>query len=427
MAPKSKNQLAQSQKNLSPGGGYVHKSVTRKRNLSAQAKGLYANIVTYIGNNEHCWPGKTTLAVDMDTCERTIGRLIDELEQAGVLIVERTTGKVNKYRLNHTVSSAEPVTLPIPAIARPEPVKEAVKVEVERPAATVSMATPAAPNISYSEYCNEYGEESVKRSAHKKAKPLWDSFTDRERFDIYSSLPMYHGAKEDKWRKNTENYLDGFWKDYARGAMPVYGNDLPAVEDVKAYWGMHDDKKAQYSKYAQLVNQYYPGKTLTIERFEWAYAEYRKVERYNEKGQPIAPKMTVELWFSHHCRTIEAYQEALKKAEAKAEAQRIAEVLEHTTNCLQSLNQPVPPQDEILQAMSEFDIKGVADISEDIKHPLWLKIAMGKRNNFLCRLVPETIKAQYDQAFMNREGTQWDESFTIMDYLKQNQQQKKAA
>ncbi len=72
--------------------------------LSPGAKLTYAMLLSYAWENEYCFPGQETLALDMGCGLRSVTRYIKELEDSRFLkIKKRGQGRVNVYELNLTV------------------------------------------------------------------------------------------------------------------------------------------------------------------------------------------------------------------------------------------------------------------------------------------------------------------------------------
>lgn len=73
----------------------VPRWVIRHPDLSATAKALYADLMTYAANDTHAaFPGRAALADDLGVSLRTIGAKIRELEARGII---RVTSRRNKH------------------------------------------------------------------------------------------------------------------------------------------------------------------------------------------------------------------------------------------------------------------------------------------------------------------------------------------
>ena len=60
-------------------------------------------------NDPVCYPSITTLCKDAAVCRLTVVRAIDRLHNDGLIEVERSPGKVNRYRLTSTPQRRVPV------------------------------------------------------------------------------------------------------------------------------------------------------------------------------------------------------------------------------------------------------------------------------------------------------------------------------
>ncbi len=72
--------------------------------LTANAKIVYAKLLSYAWNNGRVFPGQERMAEEIGSSQPTIARAIAELEQQGWLEIQRRgQGKTNIYILKHTV------------------------------------------------------------------------------------------------------------------------------------------------------------------------------------------------------------------------------------------------------------------------------------------------------------------------------------
>lgn len=97
------------------GYGVVYQDVTRNRNLSAAAKGLYAYLSSFCGTTDECYPSVETIIKEMDMGKDTFYRHINALVAAGVVEKHQTlnNGKFGRtiYRLTHEVTILDyPIT-----------------------------------------------------------------------------------------------------------------------------------------------------------------------------------------------------------------------------------------------------------------------------------------------------------------------------
>jgi len=78
--------------------------------LTANAKIVYAQLLSYAWTNGYCYPGQVRMADDLGSTKSTVNRAILELETAGWLEVEkRGQGKTNIYTLKYVVNDARVV------------------------------------------------------------------------------------------------------------------------------------------------------------------------------------------------------------------------------------------------------------------------------------------------------------------------------
>lgn len=68
-----------------PKGGYgiIGRAAMRSDKVSKESKAVYALLCSYTGSKHYCYPTVETLAADMQTSERTIIRLTEELQAHG--------------------------------------------------------------------------------------------------------------------------------------------------------------------------------------------------------------------------------------------------------------------------------------------------------------------------------------------------------
>lgn len=87
-------------------GGFtqVPNFVLNNTDLSFAAKVIYAKLLSYAWNNSLVFPGQETMAKEIGSSQPTIARAVGELENLGLLEIERRgQGKTNLYILKHTV------------------------------------------------------------------------------------------------------------------------------------------------------------------------------------------------------------------------------------------------------------------------------------------------------------------------------------
>jgi hypothetical protein len=89
--------------------------VRTQSNASGSARLLLLIIASHVSPvTGYAWPSVPTLAVECKLSERTIYRLLRQLEASGELYIERRSGRVNRYRIvihRQTWGQEEPLTL----------------------------------------------------------------------------------------------------------------------------------------------------------------------------------------------------------------------------------------------------------------------------------------------------------------------------
>ena len=115
----------------------VPNTILRHQHLSMGAKLTYAMLLSYAWYNNSCFPGQKTLADDIGTSERSVRTYLKELQDAGLLEVERHgLGQTNEYTLAEWV---EPSVVRIRAEDRSENIAAPMRKSVS---ATVRMNLP---------------------------------------------------------------------------------------------------------------------------------------------------------------------------------------------------------------------------------------------------------------------------------------------
>lgn len=92
---------------VSAGGFTQVPNVLLKSKLSANAKVVYAQLLSYAWTNDKCYPGQERMADDLGSTKSTVNRAIIELQETGWLEVERRgQGKTNIYTLKYVVAES---------------------------------------------------------------------------------------------------------------------------------------------------------------------------------------------------------------------------------------------------------------------------------------------------------------------------------
>lgn len=90
------------------GFGVVYQDVTRNKNISAAAKGLYAYLSSFCGIDDECYPSVETIVREMGIGKDTFYRHINALVAAGVVEKQQIVNTCGQfwrtiYRLTHEV------------------------------------------------------------------------------------------------------------------------------------------------------------------------------------------------------------------------------------------------------------------------------------------------------------------------------------
>ena len=97
----------------------MYQDVTRNKNLSAAAKGLYAYLSAFCGTSDECYPSVETITSEMSMGKDTFYRHVNALVAAGVVEKCQVIGNDGKfgrtlYRLTHEVNISEKPDFPFP-------------------------------------------------------------------------------------------------------------------------------------------------------------------------------------------------------------------------------------------------------------------------------------------------------------------------
>lgn len=90
------------------GYGLVYQDVTRNKNISAAAKGLYAYLSAFCGVSDECYPSVETITSEMGLGKDTFYKHINALVAVGVVQKKQVTGNDGRfgrtiYKLTHEV------------------------------------------------------------------------------------------------------------------------------------------------------------------------------------------------------------------------------------------------------------------------------------------------------------------------------------
>ena len=105
---KEKNlQLDTSNPVLQGGFTQVPNFILKDSKISVGAKVAYAMFLSYAWHNDSCFPGQDRLAEDMGMTRVRVTQLIGELQEAGLVTIQRRgQGKTNVYTIHFQVRTA---------------------------------------------------------------------------------------------------------------------------------------------------------------------------------------------------------------------------------------------------------------------------------------------------------------------------------
>lgn len=86
----------------------LHVDMLSRKDLSSQAKLVYASIVSRIRDNSHAWPSHQRIADDTGLCRRSVIRAIKELTSTGCIESENRMGQSCIYRASTCDNESHP-------------------------------------------------------------------------------------------------------------------------------------------------------------------------------------------------------------------------------------------------------------------------------------------------------------------------------
>lgn len=82
--------------------------VLKSKDISSNAKLVYAGLLSYAWHNNYCFPGQERLSRDLGLGERTVNRAIQELSKQNFIDVKRQgLGKPNVYTLKQLIQNVD--------------------------------------------------------------------------------------------------------------------------------------------------------------------------------------------------------------------------------------------------------------------------------------------------------------------------------
>ena len=114
---------------LAPDDLVIPASIYRRDGLSLPAKLVYGYLAMRQGRSSKAWPSVAAIAEDLGVNRKTAMRAAGDLEQLGLVVVERRYGAVNRYRIapdgheNPSPKGTGCQTRPVPQRDRTSPPK----------------------------------------------------------------------------------------------------------------------------------------------------------------------------------------------------------------------------------------------------------------------------------------------------------------
>lgn len=92
------------------GYGFLKRSVMRNKNVSIEAKGIYAYLISFAGNGETAFPSRSLICEELDISINRFTKYLNELKNAGLVEVkqERTQGGLFRKNIYHLTDTAQP-------------------------------------------------------------------------------------------------------------------------------------------------------------------------------------------------------------------------------------------------------------------------------------------------------------------------------
>lgn len=87
------------------GYGLVYQSVLRRKDISPEAKAIYAYLCSFADKNGMCFPSVSTMIQDLNMLKDRFYRHMGQLVDVGIVTKERHTGqgssRGNAYKVHH--------------------------------------------------------------------------------------------------------------------------------------------------------------------------------------------------------------------------------------------------------------------------------------------------------------------------------------
>lgn len=209
----------------------VYQDVTRNKNISASAKGLYAYLSSFCGMGDECYPSVDTITKEMGMGKDTFYRHINALVAAGVVEKRQTEGEGGKfgrtvYRLTHMVAISDFPITQNEDTDRPEPVPGETKNNNIKNNNTKNNNTYS---VHFEEIWSAYPRKKEKARAYKCYKArLEDGYSEEQLLD---AVKRY--AEECKRLKTEERYI--------KHLGTFFGPSTPFTDYLERKVGEHEE------------------------------------------------------------------------------------------------------------------------------------------------------------------------------------------
>ncbi len=184
----------------------LDQNLAARRDLSANAKILFAIIKNRIGTGEKCWPGVRRLSRESGSDHKTVLRSIDQLERAGCLVVQRqSAGQTNWYSLSKTA----PETPALPKKERSQKgsaggPKKGAEALPKREHIKIKKRT-----INKNQAFEDFWRLYPRKQAKAKAQDAWDKLNpDSDLVQTILAAVKQH-SRSDQWLNEGGKYVLG--------------------------------------------------------------------------------------------------------------------------------------------------------------------------------------------------------------------------
>lgn len=261
--------------------GFIHlpKQILFARNLSRDAKLLYAVLLGYAWQKGRCFPGYRRLCADMQASENMVRKYMRELESVKLLSQKRRgLGKTNIYTLRDLRTSKIEVQEP-QEIAAPEPAKSEGKVEEEE-IETERINTSKFRKASTEDQSNGGStprQTPIPATSARKTPAAAQGF---ESVGTTLGRRSSHGDEYDDDRQQILSYLEDFAREF--------NDQAPLKSTVTRAYRLY---KRSGKPIAAFVDAMYQARAITKERSA-------SIRSATEEGRGQVPKKRMPYFLS---------------------------------------------------------------------------------------------------------------------------------